>query len=194
MRAQQDGETGLRWTRPGLGALRQRRLGRPSADGLRRDIADKAWTDSVYRAVTRGVVDFQKIKYKSRIGDMEIPAYVFQPLVKRGARGHAAMVWVHGGVHGNWDVGAWPFVREAVERGYVIIAPEYRGSTGYGATHHNAIDSADTRWMTMSAYDWSPPTCRTRSRHRDDGGHAATSRSFRSHGTSNLQGRRRHRA
>jgi dipeptidyl aminopeptidase/acylaminoacyl peptidase len=34
----------------------------------------------------------------------------------------------------------FPFVREAVERGYVIIAPDYRGSTGYGRAHHNAID------------------------------------------------------
>jgi acetyl esterase/lipase len=34
----------------------------------------------------------------------------------------------------------WPFVREAVERGYVVICPEYRGSTGYGQAHHNAID------------------------------------------------------
>ena len=30
--------------------------------------------------------------------------------------------------------------REAVERGYVVICPEYRGSTGYGEKHHNAID------------------------------------------------------
>jgi len=34
----------------------------------------------------------------------------------------------------------FPFVREAVQRGYVIIAPDYRGSTGYGASHYNAID------------------------------------------------------
>ena len=50
------------------------------------------------------------------------------------------MVWVHGGVHGNWGVNMFPFVREAVERGYVVICPEYRGSTGYGDQHHNAID------------------------------------------------------
>ena len=50
------------------------------------------------------------------------------------------MVWVHGGVHGNWSATMLPFVREAVQRGYVIIAPDYRGSTGYGAAHHNAID------------------------------------------------------
>jgi dipeptidyl aminopeptidase/acylaminoacyl peptidase len=50
------------------------------------------------------------------------------------------MVWVHGGVHGNWTQSYLPFVIEAVRRGYVIVAPEYRGSTGYGAAHHNAID------------------------------------------------------
>ena len=71
---------------------------------------------------------------------MDIPAYLFQPLKTRGPRGHAAMVWVHGGVHGNWGINMFPFVREAVERGYVIICPDYRGSTGHGEKHHNAID------------------------------------------------------
>ena len=33
-----------------------------------------------------------------------------------------------------------PFVTEAVQRGYVIITPDYRGSTGHGAAHYNAID------------------------------------------------------
>jgi dipeptidyl aminopeptidase/acylaminoacyl peptidase len=103
-------------------------------------IAGKARTDSIFAARSRGVLDYQKIRYRSRVGDMEIPAYVYQPLNKRGARGHAALIWVHGGVHGNWDQNYWPFIREAVERGYVVIAPEYRGSTGYGEAHHRAID------------------------------------------------------
>jgi dipeptidyl aminopeptidase/acylaminoacyl peptidase len=105
-----------------------------------RDIAAKAQTDSIYRARSKGVMDFQKITYRSSVGDMDIPAYLFQPLVKRGPRGHAAMIWVHGGVHGSWGASMFPFVKEAVDRGYVIIAPEYRGSTGYGKDHHNAID------------------------------------------------------
>ena len=103
-------------------------------------IDDKAATDSIYRGRSRGVMDFQKISYKSTADGMTIPAYLFQPLNKRGPRGHAAMVWVHGGVHGDWGATMFPFVREAVERGYVIIAPDYRGSTGYGAAHYNAID------------------------------------------------------
>jgi dipeptidyl aminopeptidase/acylaminoacyl peptidase len=105
-----------------------------------RDIRGKAITDSIYGAVTDGVVDFRKVTYRSRIGDMDIPAYVYQPLEKRGARGHAAILFVHGGVHSNWTPNYWPFVREAVERGYVVIAPDYRGSTGYGKAFHDAID------------------------------------------------------
>ncbi len=118
-------------------------------------IAGKARTDSIYEAVTRGVVDYQKITYRSRIGDMDIPAYVFQPLEKRGPKGNPAMVWVHGGVHGNWGETMWPFVREAVERGYVIICPEYRGSTGYGEEHHRAIDYGGYEVDdVITAYDW----------------------------------------
>ena len=118
-------------------------------------IAAKARTDSIFEARSRGVLDYSKVTYRSRIGDMDIPAYVYQPLQKRGPRGHAAMIWVHGGVHGNWDLNYWPFIREAVERGYVVIAPEYRGSTGYGREHHNAIDYGGYEVDdVMSAYDW----------------------------------------
>ncbi len=120
-----------------------------------RDIADKARTDSILRARSQGVMDFQKITYRSKVGDMDIPAYLWQPLRKRGPKGHAAMVWVHGGVHGNVDIGFFPFVREAVARGYVIIAPEYRGSTGYGREFHNAIDYGGYEVDdVMTAYDW----------------------------------------
>ncbi len=120
-----------------------------------RDMVAKARTDSIYRAVTEGVVDFRKINYKSSVDGMTIPAYLFQPLEKRGPKGHAAMVWVHGGVHGNWGQTMWPFVREAVERGYVIICPEYRGSTGYGEAHHNAIDYGGYEVDdVIDAYGW----------------------------------------
>jgi dipeptidyl aminopeptidase/acylaminoacyl peptidase len=104
------------------------------------DVDAKAAVDKRYADASRGVMDYQKVSYKSRVGDLDIPAYLFQPLKKRGAGGHAAMVWVHGGVHGNWGISMFPFVKEAVERGYVVICPEYRGSTGYGEAHHNAID------------------------------------------------------
>jgi dipeptidyl aminopeptidase/acylaminoacyl peptidase len=105
-----------------------------------RDVRQKAEMDSLYRLASRGSFQFSKVTYRSSADGMEIPAYVFQPLQVRGNRGHAMLIWVHGGVHGNWGIGMLPFVRDAIERGYVVIAPEYRGSTGYGEMHHNAID------------------------------------------------------
>ncbi|HYN06508.1 MAG TPA: alpha/beta fold hydrolase [Vicinamibacterales bacterium] len=103
-------------------------------------IEAKAKEDARYVAACQGVMECTKVTYRSRVGDFDIPAYLFQPLNKRGPRGHAAMIWVHGGVHGNWAISYFPFVKEAVARGYVIIAPEYRGSTGYGEALHMAID------------------------------------------------------
>ncbi len=120
-----------------------------------RDMAFKARTDSIFRVRSQGAMDFQKVSYRSTVGDLDIPAYLWQPLKQRGPKGHAAMIWVHGGVHGSVDPGFFPFVREAVERGYVIIAPEYRGSTGYGKAFHNAIDYGGFEVDdVMTAYDW----------------------------------------
>ena len=104
-----------------------------------RDIKARIATDSAYEARAKGVVEFKKVTYKSRADGLEIPAYLFAPLVKNPA-GHAALVWVHGGVHSNWGLGMWPFVREAVQKGYVVITPNYRGSTGYGNDFHRKID------------------------------------------------------
>jgi len=120
-----------------------------------RDIAAKARTDSIYAARSRGVMQFSKVQYRSRAGDMDVPAYLFTPLNQRGARGHAAMVWVHGGVHGDWNENMLPFVVEAVQRGYVVITPDYRGSNGYGAAHYNAIDYGGKELDdVMAAYDY----------------------------------------
>jgi hypothetical protein len=104
-------------------------------------IQQRMVAESTTVAKSRGVLEYTTIKYKSGVDGMEIPASLYQPLQKRGPRGHAAMVWVHGGVHGSWwSYRLLPFVKEAIQRGYVIIAPEYRGSTGFGAAHYNAID------------------------------------------------------
>ncbi|HET7694565.1 MAG TPA: alpha/beta fold hydrolase [Vicinamibacterales bacterium] len=105
-----------------------------------RQMQAKAETDRRYAEVAKGVVDFAKVTYRSSVGDLDIPAYLFQPLQKRGPKGHAALIWVHGGVHGDWSIAMWPFVKDAVARGYVVICPEYRGSTGYGREHYMKID------------------------------------------------------
>jgi dipeptidyl aminopeptidase/acylaminoacyl peptidase len=107
--------------------------------GCDRQIKERIGIDSTYEARAKGVMEFRKVTYKSRVDGLEIPAYLFAPLTKK-ATGHAALVWVHGGVHSNWGVSMWPFVKEAVEHGYVVITPNYRGSTGYGEAFHRKID------------------------------------------------------
>jgi len=116
-------------------------------------IANKKKTEDVYEARSKGVMQFSKVRYKSSADGLEIPAYLFAPLKTNGR--HAAMVWVHGGVHGDWNTSLFAFVREATERGYVIITPDYRGSTGYGDAFYKAIDYGGKEVDdVMSAYDY----------------------------------------
>jgi dienelactone hydrolase len=109
--------------------------------GFAQQIVAKNRTDSIWFARFTGVLEVRKITYVSRADGLIIPAYVFAPLKKRGPNGHAAMIWVHQGIHANWDESLLPFVREAVvDRGYVLITPEYRGSTGFGEAFYREQD------------------------------------------------------
>ena len=116
-------------------------------------IANKAKTEATYTERSKGVMSFTKVRYKSAIDGLEIPAYLFAPLNVTGR--HAAMVWVHGGVHGDWTTSLFAFVREATQRGYVIITPDYRGSTGYGEEYYKKIDYGGKEIDdVISAYDY----------------------------------------
>jgi dipeptidyl aminopeptidase/acylaminoacyl peptidase len=67
-----------------------------------------------------------------------IPVLVTQPLGNADA-GRPAVVLVHGGpyvrgTHWQWE----PMAQFLASRGYVVIEPEFRGSTGYGFEHFHA--------------------------------------------------------
>jgi dipeptidyl aminopeptidase/acylaminoacyl peptidase len=68
-----------------------------------------------------------------------IPVYTFVPK-KLGSARAPLIVLVHGGVHGNFGISNAHIVRELMEQGYVVVAPEYRGSTGYGGGLYDQID------------------------------------------------------
>ncbi|MEJ7809648.1 MAG: alpha/beta fold hydrolase [Gemmatimonadaceae bacterium] len=79
----------------------------------------------------------RKIEYPAADG-MTIPAYLFAPgdtAVRR-----PVIVMVHGGVHSDFNAGYATEVGALVRLGYLVIAPEYRGSTGYGRAFYDAID------------------------------------------------------
>ena len=44
------------------------------------------------------------------------------------------------GVHSNFSTYYTHIISELVTQGYIIVAAEYRGSTGYGAGHYRKID------------------------------------------------------
>jgi dipeptidyl aminopeptidase/acylaminoacyl peptidase len=69
-----------------------------------------------------------------------ITAYTFMPRKYASTDKLPLLVYVHGGVHGNFESSAVHMVREMVDQGYAVIAPDYRGSTGYGREFWRLID------------------------------------------------------
>jgi dipeptidyl aminopeptidase/acylaminoacyl peptidase len=89
----------------------------------------------------------QLIRYPGPDGK-SVPAWLFTPKNLDRTKQHAAIVWIHpDGVNMNYD-GWHPDRNEAVyyeihqyllQQGYVVIAPDYRGSIGYGRDWRNDV-------------------------------------------------------
>lgn len=124
----------------GLGLASVPLGGQERAPDFARMQRQQADTDKTWRAASHGFMQMEKITYRSKAGDLDIPAFVFQPLHLRGSKGHPALVWVHEGVRGHLDEHYIPYIREATDQGYLVIAPEYRGGIGYGQAFYDAID------------------------------------------------------
>jgi dipeptidyl aminopeptidase/acylaminoacyl peptidase len=69
-----------------------------------------------------------------------LSAYTFLPRKHLGGPKLPLVVLVHGGVHGNFDSSHVHIVRELLGQGYAVLAPEYRGSSGYGKEFWQLID------------------------------------------------------
>lgn len=69
-----------------------------------------------------------------------IHAQTFIPRKLDRKKKHPLLVYVHGGVHAHFNTGAANAIRELVEQNYTVIAPDYRGSTGYGRDFYELID------------------------------------------------------
>lgn len=78
------------------------------------------------------------VHYPSRDGKWTISAFVYVPynMVRNGQ--NAAIVYVHGGPTSQTMNSFNRFVQHMVNQGYMIIAPNYRGSTGYGKEFQQA--------------------------------------------------------
>lgn len=84
-------------------------------------------------------LSFEKVWFGNYDGDTT-PAFLAGPKSLEPGRRYPAIVMVHGGFHGRLDESDFATLRRAVDEGYVVIFPEYRGSRGYGKNHYDAID------------------------------------------------------
>ena len=110
---------------------------RDTLDEHERDQVETATIDRRFRDATDGEMTYGKVQYPSEDGLM-IPAYIFGP--KDATKKHPVVILPHGGYHWHFDYGNIDHVRSLVKQGWIVVAPEYRGSTGYGRAHHDAID------------------------------------------------------
>lgn len=84
--------------------------------------------------------------------------YVFVPRALAGKKAPLLLL-PHGGVHGDFTTYHAHIVREMIEQGYVVVAPEYRGSTGYGKSYEDAIDYGGLEVEdVVAARDWAVAT------------------------------------
>ena len=83
-------------------------------------------------------IKMQRISYPASTADKEaIPGYIFTPAGLAAGKKLPALVMVHGGNHIQLSHDWFPWIAEAIKRGYAVIYPEYRGSSGHDGSCHD---------------------------------------------------------
>jgi dipeptidyl aminopeptidase/acylaminoacyl peptidase len=105
-------------------------------------------TDSMPATIDRSqFVEPQMVHYAGPDGQ-QVPAWLLVPKNLDRSKKHPAIVWIHGdGVNQNYD--GWhvqrnyavyySFHQYLLQQGYVVIAPDYRGSIGYGRVWREGV-------------------------------------------------------
>ena len=97
------------------------------------------------------------VHYPSKDGKWTISALLYVPNNMRRSGENAAIVYVHGGPTAQTVNSFNRFIQHMVNQGYMVIAPNYRGSTGYGKEFQQAnlfdMGGGDLQDV-ISAADW----------------------------------------
>jgi dipeptidyl aminopeptidase/acylaminoacyl peptidase len=78
------------------------------------------------------------VRYPSRDGKHTISAWLYVTRNMQRDGKNAAIVYIHGGPASQTVNSFNRFIQHIVNQGYMVIAPNYRGSTGYGKDFQNA--------------------------------------------------------
>jgi len=156
------------WSPDGTRLLYQHTDPQNSADLWVVDVASKKTTrltDSMPAQMHRAAfVEPEVVRYAGPDGQ-QVPAWLFVPKNLDRSKKHPAVVWIHGdGVNQNYD--GWhvqrnyavyySFHQYLLQQGYVVIAPDYRGSIGYGRDWREGVymdvggKDAKDAWMAAN--------------------------------------------
>ena len=118
-------------------------------------VGDVASVDKVFIPTVPNPRDEETYGIENERHPFKMYAYVFVPAGIDRERRHPLLVFPHGGVHSDFSTYYTHIVRELMAQGYVVIAPEYRGTTGYGRDYYEAIDYGGLEVEdAVAARDW----------------------------------------
>ena len=104
-------------------------------------VGDVAFIDKVY--LTGPPKDPRQEKNKTAQGygnPFRFQSYIFIPKGIDASKKYPLLVLPHGGVHSNFNTYYAHIIRELMAQQYIVVAAEYRGSTGYGKGFYESID------------------------------------------------------
>ena len=122
-------------------------------------------TDSMPAGIDRSrFIEPQFVHYPGPDGQ-QVPGWLFVPKNLDRTKKHPAIIWIHGdGVNQNYD--GWhvqrnyavyySFHQYLLQQGYIVFAPDYRGSIGYGRDWRNGVymdvggKDAKDAWMSAN--------------------------------------------
>lgn len=84
-----------------------------------------------------GVLEMpEEVHYRSKDG-LDIAALLYKPRDMKAGTRYPAILWIHGGPEGQDTFRFDPWAQYLAQSGYVVLEPNYRGSTGYGEKFRN---------------------------------------------------------
>jgi dipeptidyl aminopeptidase/acylaminoacyl peptidase len=99
-------------------------------------------------------VDAERVRFPSFDG-LEVPAFVFTPATGDGP--FPVVVVVHGGPESQWRPSFTPLTQYLLAQGFAVVAPNVRGSTGYGKRYQH-LDDVELRLDSVrdlaALHDW----------------------------------------
>ena len=102
-------------------------------------LEDVAWVDKVY-IYGPPLRQSENPTAQGAGNPVKFWTYTIIPKNVDPTKKYPLIVLPHGGVHSDFSTYYTHIVRELVAQGYIIVAAEYRGSTGYGKYHYEKID------------------------------------------------------